>query len=91
MDIGIFGVGALSADGALLDFHEDEARMRNVLARNCRLKFLAFDASKFERRATIRDGHISDVDAVFTDLALPEPILEIVNDAGVQLFTPSTF
>lgn len=91
VDIGIFGVGAVSADGALLDFHEDEARMRNVLARNCRLKFLAFDASKFERRATIRDGHISDVDAVFTDFCLPEQILEIVNDAGVQLFTPSTF
>lgn len=88
VDIGIFGVGGISAQGALLDFHEDEVQMRRVLARNCRRQFLALDASKFERRATVRHGLITDVDAVFTDRPPPVPILEMLDAAGVDLFTP---
>ena len=91
VDIGIFGVGAISLDGMLLDFHEDEAHMRRVLARNCRRQFLAFDASKFDRRATVREGLITDVDAIFTDRPLPSNIFEMVNAAGIQLFIPSSF
>lgn len=86
VDIGIFGVGAISPDGMLLDFHEDEAHMRRVLARNCRRQFLVFDASKFDRRATVRQGQITDVDAIFTDRAPPPHILEMVNAAGIDLF-----
>lgn len=88
VDIGIFGVGAISPEGALLDFQEDEVRMRSVLTNNCRRQFLAVDSSKFERRATVRHGHIADVDAIFTDIPLPLPILEQVNAAGVQVFIP---
>lgn len=90
VDIGIFSVGAISPEGALLDFHEDEVHMRQVLARNCRRQFLAFDSSKFARRATVRHGQITDVHAIFTDLLPPSPLLEKVNAAGVQLFTPCT-
>jgi DeoR family transcriptional regulator, glycerol-3-phosphate regulon repressor len=88
VDIGIFGVGAVSSDGMLLDFQEDEAHMRHELARNCRRKFLVFDASKFDRRATVRQGQITDVDAIFTDRPPPPQILEMVNAAGIQLFMP---
>jgi DeoR family glycerol-3-phosphate regulon repressor len=90
VDIGIFGVGAISTDGMLLDFHEDETRMRSVLARNCRRKFLAIDASKFERRATVRHGLITDVDAIFTDGTPPQHILEMVHAAGIALYHPSS-
>ena len=89
VDIGIFGVGAISFDGMLLDFHEDEARMHRQLARNCRQRFLAFDASKFGRRATVRHSRITDVDSIFTDRELPAHIQKIVNAAGVQVYTPS--
>ncbi len=88
VDIGIFSVGAVSPDGMLLDFHEDEAHMRRVLARNCRRQFLVFDASKFDRRATVRQGQVTDVDAIFTDRAPPPHILEKLNAAGIQLFMP---
>lgn len=89
VDIGIFGVGAISPDGMLLDFHEDEARMHTELARNCRRQFLAFDASKFERPATVRHSRITDVDAIFTDREPPAHIMKMVSAAGIRVFTPS--
>src|SRR5690606_9926956 len=90
VDIGIFGVGAISADGMLLDFHEDEARMHAELTRNCHRKFLAFDATKFERSATVRHSRITDVDAIFTDREPPAHIMEMVSAAGIWVYTPPT-
>ncbi len=89
VDIGIFGVGAISPDGMLLDFQEDEARMHAELVRNCRRQFLAFDASKFERSATVRHSRITDVDAIFTDREPPAHIMKMVSAAGIRVYTPS--
>ncbi|POF28522.1 DeoR/GlpR family DNA-binding transcription regulator [Roseibium marinum] len=79
VDIGIFGVAGVDEDGTLLDFHEDEVAARQSILANCRRSFLVLDHSKFRRSAHVRGGHLSDVDAVFTDRSVPQAIL-----AGLQ-------
>ncbi|WP_299816190.1 DeoR/GlpR family DNA-binding transcription regulator [uncultured Roseibium sp.] len=75
VDIGIFGVAGVDDDGTLLDFHEDEVAARQSILANCRRSFLVLDHSKFGRSAHVRGGHLSDVDAVFTDRSVPPGIL----------------
>lgn len=92
VDVGIYGVGGVTADGGLLDFNHDEIRMRATLAGHCRKAFLVLDASKFGRGATVRSGHITDADAVFTDRPVSASIAAMLTRAGVELVVanPST-
>lgn len=85
VDIGIYGVGGIAEDGGLLDFNQDEVRMRSELARHCRQRFLVFDHSKFGRGATVRGGHIGEASIVFSDRPVPESIAQMLAQAGVRL------
>ncbi|MCC4242795.1 DeoR/GlpR family DNA-binding transcription regulator [Stappia indica] len=82
VDIGVFGVAGVDADGTLLDFHEDEVAARQAILANCRRAFLVLDASKFGRPAHVRGGHITDVATVFCDDALPASVEALLAAAG---------
>jgi DeoR family transcriptional regulator, glycerol-3-phosphate regulon repressor len=84
VDIGIYGVGGVADDGCLLDFNQDEVRMRCELARHCRRRFIVLDHSKFGRGATVRGGHLTEASVVFTDQALPPHLQSLLDAAGVQ-------
>jgi DeoR family glycerol-3-phosphate regulon repressor len=88
VDIGIFGVGGVAADGTLLDFNRDEIAMRENLARHCRQRFLVLDHSKFGREATVRGGHISQASAVYSDRPPPPEIVAQLDEANVRLAVP---
>jgi DeoR family glycerol-3-phosphate regulon repressor len=85
VDIGIYGTGGVADDGSLLDFNQDEVRMRSELAAHCRQRFLVLDHSKFGRGATVRGGHITEASVVFTDRPVPDPIAEMLHHAKVSL------
>lgn len=89
VDIAIFGVGGVDADGSLLDFTPEEVQTRLRMLANCRRSFLVLDHSKFGRNASVRGGHIADVSAVFTDLAPPIDIVRQLKAADIALtFAP---
>lgn len=71
-DYGVFGVGGIDDDGALLDFHAGEVDARLAIAANCRSALLVADHSKFGRSAAVRGGHLGDVAHFFTDAAITE-------------------
>ncbi len=89
VDIGIFGIGGLDPSGHLLDFHEEEVMARSSILANCRTSFLVMDHTKLNRPAHVRGGHISDVDYVFCDRALPKEIEEMTKDAGTKIIHPN--
>jgi len=89
VDIGIYGVGGVSEAGELLDFNQDEVRMRTELATHCRRRFLVLDHSKFGRGATVRGGHITEADCIFTDQPVPPRIASMLDEAGVTLIVAS--
>jgi DeoR family glycerol-3-phosphate regulon repressor len=66
-DFGLYGVGGIEADGALLDFEESEVRARERIRRNSRVSLLLADHTKFGRRATVAGGRIEDADCMIVD------------------------
>ncbi|MBE7636641.1 DeoR family transcriptional regulator [Sneathiella sp. P13V-1] len=88
VDIGIFGIGGLDPEGHLLDFHEEEVMARNSILENCRTSFLVMDHTKVNRPAHVRGGHITDVDYVFCDRALPANISRMLEEANTKVIYP---
>ena len=86
VDYGIIGISGIDADGTLLDFDYREVRAARAIIDNSRQVFLAADHTKFGRNAMVRLGSIVEIDALFTDKQPPAALVEIMNEADVQLF-----
>jgi DeoR family glycerol-3-phosphate regulon repressor len=70
-DFLVTGIGAIDADGALLEFHEAEVAVAQAMLANARRVLVAADRSKFARTANYRLCRLKDVDALYTD-AVPD-------------------
>lgn len=82
-EFGIFGVAGVAEDGALLDFHASEVRVREKIRMNCRTSILVVDSTKLGRNAPAVGGSIFDVDRVIMDKHQNNdfmPLLERVGD-----------
>ncbi len=84
-DIGIFGVAGVDSDGSLLDFYDEESRVRDIIRRNCHESYLVLDHQKFNRSAHVRGGRIQDVTKVFCDKCPPEEICRILENSDAEL------
>ncbi len=84
-DVGLFGVAAVSADGALLDLSEEDVMAREAISRNAQTRILVLDATKFTRSAHARSGHITIAQHVVCDIRPPGPICAMLAEAGVNL------
>ncbi|RDJ23334.1 DeoR/GlpR transcriptional regulator [Bosea caraganae] len=89
VDIAIFGVAGVDEDGSLLDFSQDEVRVREAMLRNCRKSYLVLDSSKFTRPAYVHGGRIDQVTAVFCETDPPERIQRMLDQSGVQFIKSS--
>ena len=67
VDFAIIGASAIDADGALLDFDYREVVVAQAILANARHVILAADATKHERAAPVRIGHVSQVHTFVTD------------------------
>jgi len=84
-DVGIYGVGGIDADGALLDFHEAEVAAREAIRLNARQVILVADRSKFGRLAPIVGGSIHHVDRVVTDARPETEFTELLESIAARL------
>jgi len=91
VDFAVIGVSAIDEDGALLDFDFREVKVAQAIIANARHVVLVSDASKFERTAPVRIGHISQVHTFITDHCPSANVRAICLDKEVQLIeaTPS--
>lgn len=87
VDIAIMGVSAIDADGSLLDFDYREVRVAKAILKQSRKRILVADNMKFERRAPVQIGHLSDIDIFVTDLMPSQEIIDVCERSGVQLET----
>jgi len=67
VDFAVVGASAIDADGALLDFDYREVQVSQAILSNARHVILVADATKHERTAPVRIGHISQVHSFVTD------------------------
>ncbi|WP_106478299.1 DeoR/GlpR family transcriptional regulator [Phytohalomonas tamaricis] len=85
VDYGIVGISGIDEDGALLEFDYQEVRVAQAIIQNSRQVFLAADHSKFSRNAVVRQGNLSQIQALFTDRAPPQPIQDLMRAHDVAL------
>lgn len=85
VDIAIIGLSAIDDDGSLLDFDYREVMVAKAILRQARKSILVADNMKFERRAPVQIGHLSDIDIFVTDRMPAPEILDICERSGVQL------
>ncbi|GKX34282.1 MAG: DeoR family transcriptional regulator [Rhizobiaceae bacterium MnEN-MB40S] len=85
VDYAIIGASAIDEEGALLDFDYREVRVAQAILAQARKKILVADATKFERRAPVQIGHISEMDYFVTDAPPPDEIAELCKVAGVSV------
>lgn len=89
VDYAVIGASAIDVDGALLDFDFREVKVAQAIIANARHVILVADATKFERMAPVRIGHLSQVDTFITDRCDLEAIRNVCQEAEVQLIETS--
>lgn len=89
VDYAVIGASAIDHDGALLDFDFREVKVAQAIIANARHVILVADATKFERTAPVRIGHLSQVDTFITDRCDLPAIRNICRDAEVALVQTS--
>lgn len=85
VDFGIIGISGIDEDGSLLEFDYQEVRVAQAIIHNSRQVFLIADHSKFHRNAVVRQGKITQIDALFTDRRPPESICRLLENHDVAL------
>lgn len=84
-EFGIFGVAGVAEDGALLDFHASEVRVREKIRLNCQTSVLVVDSTKFGRNAPAVGGKIFDVDRVIMDKHKNDDFMPLLERLGDRL------
>ncbi|MEE8188446.1 MAG: DeoR family transcriptional regulator [Kiloniellales bacterium] len=85
LSYGIFGIGAVHDDGQMLDYDYRDVQVSQTAMAISRRHFVVADRSKFEGDAMVALGHVSEVDALFTDSPPPPAIVDVLRKNGVQL------
>lgn len=89
VDIGLIGISSIEPDGTLRDFDHREVSVARVIVEQSREVWLAADHSKFERQAMVELGHVSQLDALYTDAPPPDPIAAMLREAAVRCVVAS--
>lgn len=85
VDYAIIGISSIEADGTLRDFDYREVLTSQAIMQQSRQVWLAADHSKFDRPAMVELGHLTQVDALFTDCLPSAPMQEVLAQAGTRL------
>jgi DeoR family glycerol-3-phosphate regulon repressor len=89
LDYAVIGCSAIDEDGDFFDFDLREVRVTQAIMQHARAIILVTDSMKFERRAPIRIGNLSEVDTLVTDEGLPAEALGYCRENEVELVTVS--
>lgn len=85
LDFAIIGCSAIDGDGELFDFDLREVRVTRSIIKHARSVILVADSMKFDRRAPIRIGDLSDIEILVTDDGIPEAAAEMCRQREVAL------
>ncbi len=84
-DIAFMGAAAVDLERGLMDYEEDEARIRQQLLKSSRLRAFLVDSSKFGRTANVQTAPFSAVDQVITDSQPNEAFRQCIKRAQAEL------
>lgn len=85
VDFAIIGCSAIEADGEFLDYDLREVRVTQAIIRRARSVILVTDSLKFERRAPVRIGYLSEIDMLVTDEGISDEAIELCRSMNVNV------
>ncbi|MEC9266520.1 MAG: DeoR/GlpR family DNA-binding transcription regulator [Alphaproteobacteria bacterium] len=85
VDYAVIGASAIDPDGLILDYDYREVRVSQEIMRQARQTILVADSMKFDRRAPVRIGHLSEIDVFVTDAPLPDSLAAICREHDVAV------
>jgi len=86
----IFGIGSIENDGAMFDYDYRDVHVSKTAMDISKKRFAAADSTKYNADAMVNLGHVSQIDAFFTDTQPPQEITDVLAANNVDLFTPAT-
>ena len=86
VDFGIIGISGIDLDGTLRDFDYHEVRVAEAIMQHSRKVWLVADHSKFGRAALVRLGHITQLDALFSDQAPPPELQPLLQESALRVW-----
>ena len=84
-DIAFMGVAAIDLDRGLMDYEEDEARVRQALLKSSRLRVFLADGSKFGKTGNVQTAPFADVDQIITESAPRQDFVERIAASPAEL------
>ena len=84
-DLHLTGIGAIDAEGNLLEYRESVAIVGRAMLKNARHRVLLADHTKFARVATSRVAHLSEMDTLVTDRKPLGETATLIEKAGCRL------
>ena len=85
VDFAVIGASAIDEGGSLLDFDYREVRVSRAIMEQARKTILVADHSKFDRRAPVEIGRLSEMNVFVTDIRHGEEVRDYCANAGVEL------
>jgi DeoR family glycerol-3-phosphate regulon repressor len=84
-DVMLTSIGAIDADGWLLEFRDDEAAVAKIMLANARRRILLADHTKFEKVATCKLARIDEMTTLITDRPPPKPFRRLLREGNCDL------
>ncbi len=85
VDYAVIGCSSIDSDGDLFDYDLREVRITRAIIEHARAVILVTDSTKFERRAPIRIGSLSEIEMLVTDSGIPDETADYCREHRVQL------
>jgi DeoR/GlpR family transcriptional regulator of sugar metabolism len=85
VDKAFIGVGGLSIDRGLTEYNLEDALVKRPLLRTAKQKIVVTDSSKLGRTTFASIGSLSSIDIVVTDESVPDQIVEVLREKGVEV------
>lgn len=87
VDFAVIGCSAIEEDGTILDFDIREVKVTNAMVRNARSVILVADNSKFQRKASVRLGNVSQLNYFVSDISPPPKFSKVCQEFGVKVLS----
>ena len=85
VDYAVIGCSAIGSDGEFSDYDLREVRVAQAIIRRAHSVILVTDSMKFERRAPIRIGNLSEVEILVTDEGISTEAVQLCQQNNVRL------
>lgn len=84
-DCMVMSLGALDSDGTMLEFDVNEVAVMRIMMANAKQVFVAADHTKLRASASVKLATTSEIDALFTDEALPAKLAALLLQQQVEI------